>query len=958
MTPAPALTPAIELLERDYELQVLSERVRGAREGRGTTVLIKGTAGVGKTALADAAGRLGEVAGARVLRASGTEFERDLAFGVVRQLFERVVRDLDQHERFAVLDGAAGISASVLTGDEALATRPGSLHAVLHGLYWLAAQLAAERPLVLIVDDAHSADFVSLRWLGYLARRLEGVPLLSVITFRPADLSSHADVFDAMAADDGVAVLEPQPLGEDAVRRWLGAVLTEAARSDIASTCHAVTGGNPFLLSELVVSLRGNGDGTALSSRQVVEAAPASVGASVSTRLTALGADAVAVAEATAILAPEARLNRVAELAGVLLPRAAATADALVQVAILAPGDPLTFRHPMLRTAVYGRIRGARRSLMHAAAAELLHRDGRIEEAASHLLRAPARGRADAVAALRTAASLAVTRGAPEAAVPLLRRALDEGPQDGASVLVDLARAEAMVMDPAAVDHARAALEASPSHAERVQVAVSAGQVLAASGRFDEALDLFARIGGHEGVGASDQRAMLAHTTLIRAWKAGPARCDVALDTAYIDSLAGTRSEERSLLSVASMQLASRGGDAKRATALARRALAHEDLAAPDNEIVPITCARVLTVADAYCEARNALDAINDGARKRGSVIGTCLSCTMRAELQLRLGRLVDAEADAREAVRLARDHEIVTAAGAVGFLAEALLERSSPAAALDVVAEFGYTQAAATSSGEKAVDDLGMAILLHARGRARSALNDLVGAESDFRAAGRRELACGERNPAVLPWRSSLAFVLAATSAGDEADALIDEEIALARKFGAPRAIGIALRSRALLRPRDASLSEIEEAAALLSSTGADLEHARTVVDMGVALRRAGRRAEAGERLRTGLDLASRCGARTLAARARSALIQLGARPRRERLSGVEALTVSERRVVELASAGQTNRQVAQALFVTAKTVEIHLTRAYSKLGITSRKELSAVLSASAADQSCIRPA
>jgi DNA-binding CsgD family transcriptional regulator len=118
-------------------------------------------------------------------------------------------------------------------------------------------------------------------------------------------------------------------------------------------------------------------------------------------------------------------------------------------------------------------------------------------------------------------------------------------------------------------------------------------------------------------------------------------------------------------------------------------------------------------------------------------------------------------------------------------------------------------------------------------------------------------------------------------------------------------------------------------------------LEHARALADLGAALRRAGCRAEAREPLRAGLDLAHRQGAWALAERARTELVASGARPRRVLLSGVDALTPSERRVADMAAAGRTNREIAQALFVTARTVEGHLTHVFQKLGLESRAEL-----------------
>lgn len=139
--------------------------------------------------------------------------------------------------------------------------------------------------------------------------------------------------------------------------------------------------------------------------------------------------------------------------------------------------------------------------------------------------------------------------------------------------------------------------------------------------------------------------------------------------------------------------------------------------------------------------------------------------------------------------------------------------------------------------------------------------------------------------------------------------------------------------------------LRRLEQAVAKLEGTPRKLDHAHALVEFGAALRRANRRSEAREPLRRGMDVAHRSGARPLAERAREELLACGARPRRLVLSGVESLTASERRVAQMAAEGMSNPEIAQALFVTRKTVETHLGHAYSKLEIGSREELAEAL-------------
>ena len=170
----------------------------------------------------------------------------------------------------------------------------------------------------------------------------------------------------------------------------------------------------------------------------------------------------------------------------------------------------------------------------------------------------------------------------------------------------------------------------------------------------------------------------------------------------------------------------------------------------------------------------------------------------------------------------------------------------------------------------------------------------------------------------------------------------LAEAELADVRAFGAPRALGIALRVAGLARGRRARARAARANRwPRLRSSPALLERARSLAELGAALRRAGQRAAAREPLAEALDLAARCGARPLAARAREELKATGARPRRAWRTGVEALTPSELRVARLAAEGRTNREIAHELYVTLKTIEGHLSRAYAKLGIEGRAQL-----------------
>src|SRR5918999_1333506 len=213
--------------------------------------------------------------------------------------------------------------------------------------------------------------------------------------------------------------------------------------------------------------------------------------------------------------------------------------------------------------------------------------------------------------------------------------------------------------------------------------------------------------------------------------------------------------------------------------------------------------------------------------------------------------------------------------------------------------------------------------------------------AAADALACGRIYESVGIRNPAATHWRSDAALALLVAGRNEEARRLAAAELELARRWGAPRAAGHALRVAGLVEGSDAGLASLRDSVLLLEQSPALLERARSLVELGSALRRSLKRIEARDPLRAGLDLAQRCGALALAERAREELVAAGAKPRATAVSGAAALTPSERRVAGMASEGMTNRQIAQALFVTPRTVEMHLSNAFRKLRIGSRTQL-----------------
>jgi DNA-binding CsgD family transcriptional regulator len=926
------------LLERDAELAEIERLSERACSGAGALLLVEGPAGAGKTRLIEAAAQTGHTRGMRVLEASATELERELGFGVVRALLESPLVGASPSLRRSLLSGAASAAAQVLSPAATAGGTPVEPAAALHGLFWLVSNLAERDRLMLVVDDAHWADRPSLRFLAYLARRLSGLPVLLLIAARPHEPGGQEELVAALSAEPSSEVLRPASLSEAAVGRLVAERLSPSAAPEFVAACHAATGGNPFLVGELITALTGDGvAATTDNAFRVGQIGPQTVSRVVLARVSRIGTKAVALTEAVAVLGGRGELRHGAALAALAQDAAAGAADMLAEIGVLRPTRPLQFTHPLVHAAVYEAIPPGRRSAMHRAAARVLAEDATSSDrVALHLINAEPAGERWVVDALRAAAVAASLSGAPEQAAAYLDRALNEPPPPGAraGLLYELGAAELLARDPAATDHLAQALAATDDPGRRGEVAVLLGRAAVSSGRLIDARELLGPV--IEQLGET-LPGVVARLESYR-WAAGVWDPRVAPELERqlprlreLAERAGPAG--RSLLLLIAFRLAFDGGRHEDIVALCERALDQGRLIESESgEALEITwAARALTFIDELDPADHLIEDMIADSRKRGSVMGYAAANAWRASIALRRGLIARAEADARAAIELATAHGLhFIAPHTYSFLGEALIEQGElqEAAMLLEHAELGPMRGTRPEVR-----------FLHARARARLARGANQAGIADLRKCQAQE-AFGFRNPNVLAWRSTLALALP-ESARAEALELAELELDLARKIGQPRAIGIALRARGLLNTGEQRISMLTQATTALEASPSRLEHARALTDLGAALRRASRRTAARPLLAHALDIASSCGAVAVANRAREELIAAGAKPRRERVTGIDALTASERRVADMAATGMTNREIAQALFVTTKAIAGHLTHVYDKLDIASRTQL-----------------
>jgi len=932
------------LLERDSELQRLDAALDSACTEHGSLTVVGGPAGIGKSVLLRHVCTRAEERGFLTLTATGDELERTFPFGVASQLLAEPARRGVQQDS-ELTSGAAGLAIPLLEGQEPVPSSDAtSAFPLMHGLHWLVAGLAEQAPLLIAVDDAQWADPPSLRFLAYLAQRMDDLPLAVILTLRPGDADPDTGFLLARLGDHHLAdSMRLAPLGERSVQELVADELPQAA-PELGSAFFAATDGNPFLLRELVSAAREEG---VTSPSGVRALRPEAIRASILVRLGRLGDDARRLALAAAVLGPTASPRLAAQLAELDREAAAAAANALVAAHIFGPGEPLAFLHAIIREAVYADLPLGARRRDHLRAARLLRDAGKpAEEVSSHILLSDPVGEDWVAATLREAAALALGRGAPATALPLLKRALEEpGHQDDPALLLELGRAEIAVADPGALSHLEAARDMAREPQQKVAAHARLGQALYvlgdSEGAFESiraALDLIP-----PGTGGApeaelvlycmpsgrlvpdlvdDVRALLEHPRQGAGEAATPAELARRAVLAYDSLMRGER-------------------EAATASLEWLREQTEEGHATPDMPaLMGSAVGLCLCFLGRYRDAQAAIEGQVERAGELGNLLDLAVSLEARICAGWLRGDVNACSADVETLLGLNEEGWETATVATRAIAAELALERNDRGAA-------EATLAPAEEVEERLPGTLGWPWLPYGRTRLAMQAKDWGSALEQALTTGERLLAIQLPSPDYLPWRSLAGRAAARLGEHKRALALIEEELELARSIGSPRATGVALAALGTIRGPDDGLEHLHEAVAELDRTEAELEQARARFELGVALRRARRAREARRPLREASEAARRLGAESLARQALGELRAAGGEPRSLTPTGVESLTPAQLRVAERAAEGLSNREIAEALFVTRRTVEAHLTQVYAKLEISSRDQLPAALGA-----------
>ncbi|MGW0895250.1 AAA family ATPase [Saccharopolyspora sp. NPDC002578] len=908
----------MDLVEREEHVDFLDQRVSDCTRGRGHLVLLEGAVGNGKTALLRTLLARAAESGVQCLHAACSPVERNLPLGVLSDLFHAVRPETAASRVVKLLD--EGTAVSSLAAPDVEAVDP-ALVRVFHGLLGVVLERAAAGPVLIAVDDAHHADIPSLHFLLYLVRRARSAPVLVVFTGTGGHGPGRALLHAELLQHSNRSTLHLPPLS----RSGTAALVAEQspAGGPPAPEVFDASGGNPVLARAFLDDARRGeqapGPGYCRAVRHCLHRA---------------GPDVLAVAGALAVL-ETADVADVAELA--TLDIAAAT-GATRMLAAIGMHVGSGFRHPAMPRAALADVPVERRADLHRRAARLRRRQGASAAGiARHLLAAEHTADSWVPAVLREAADQELRADGWSRAVDYLALAhrACTGRQEQAAARSRLAAAEWQLNPALAARHLAPLAAAARAGELSPRESVPLVRQLLWHGRVAEAGDVLEplRAQAHE-----QEAEAVAELQDLERWLAGvhpgafsrgstkPAaesptpvrlRTDPALRSAALAADLLVRGRTKDLVGRAEhvlrdVQIDHRSTWGAEPALLALLALVYADRT---------------RAARHWCD--RLVGRLGDGpAPTWRALLGAC-----RAEIAVRQGDLPAAGEHARRAMN------------------ELPLEAWGVVAGLPL----GALVLAATETGD--VDEAAAALALplpdavfgsqyglhylHARGRNHLAMGRHHAALADF-------LSCGELMrdwamdlPGLVPWRTSAAEAWLRQDNRERVRQLAGEQL-FRLGSGASRARGLALRVLALGGPPARRPTLLAEAVDLFEDCGDRFELARSLADLSRTLHGLGDRGRARRVLRRAWHVAQQCGARPLCHEIlpdpESADRDV---PLQGRAKGIELLTTSERRVAALAAVGHTNREIAQKLFITASTVEQHLTRVYRKLEVRYRREL-----------------
>ncbi|WP_411082293.1 AAA family ATPase [Streptomyces sp. cmx-18-6] len=920
-------------MERDEHMRRLDQLLTDCFARRGHTVLLEGPIAGGRTELLRAFAAHATRRGARFLGASCSPAESALPFGMVNQLFRGTDWPGEQADRVdALLDGLA-------TGDFADGSADVPSPEVVRACHELSVALlglAADVPLVLGVDDLRHADVPSLRFLLHLVRRLGQASILLVLTDHTTPWPLNRRFRGELSRPPYAQRLRLDPLSRSGALRLVADELGEVAARRVGEEFLAAAGGNPLLLHALIEDHRQPGG------------APSAQGYGLALLSCLQRAEPVMLqaVRALAVLGPGGTPAEIGRLMSGDLGTSSSAEEALraLDAADLLEGS--AFRHPAARAAVLDDLSPYDRSELHRRAACLLYERGAgALDVARHLIEAGHTRLPWAEAVLSEAAEHALLEDRLELAADCLKlaHAASADERSRSALRARLAQAEWQLNPSSAARH----LAPLTAAVRADQLSLSDGLVLIRQllwhGRSEEAVDVLGRLRALAG-GAQASPAEAAALRDIEVWLAwthpalarGRRTPVLPADLRHGVVTPGTDPQLQAAAALADALSRGRAEDAAdRAERVLRDLPLHRR--SPWAEEAALVAVRVLIQVDRLEAAAAWCDRLLADAEGRNAPTAQAVFAAARAEVAVQQGDLTAAGRHAHDALGLLTPRSWGVAVGlplSVLILAATRMgEREEAARQLT------------HSIGDTMFHSRYGLQYLYARGHHYLATDHCHAALADFLSCGELLRDWGLDTAGLLPWRTNAAEAWLRLDNKDQASRLIHEQLARSGA-GTSRTRGPALRLLAAVGPPGRRLPLLTEAIDLAEASGDRFEQVRVLTELSRAHRANNDKRRARLLLRQALHVANMCEMKPLAQELLSVSADLGgSESMADGLEGVASLTDSERRVASLAVLGYTNREIAVKLYVTASTVEQHLTRVYRKLKIRRRKDLPADL-------------
>ncbi|WP_327313004.1 AAA family ATPase [Streptomyces sp. NBC_01235] len=934
------------LLERQNELKEAAEALRLAAHGNGSMVVISGQPGSGKSAVLSEIGELaaglatgptaGSVVPSRplVMRAYAAPSERSFSLGVTRQLLEPVLKSGAFAGRWC--SGPARPALAFLQGDPESPRQHTAT--TVRALLAMVENMSQERTPVLLIDDLHWADEGTLDWLDQLVQQVPHRGILVAATVCEGEPAAEPPGVRPVAA--AKHMLFPAPLGTASVDALILERLGVPADAEFTSACHDVTRGNPLHLVSLLQECQSRGIApVAAEASRVATLVPPALRRRLLLCLQEQPPSVLAAARALQVLGDGADPQVVGELAGLdRVDREAGLWRLRRLTLVVRQGTTLALAHRAVHEVIEDAMPPGERNRLHLKAAALLrYRGSTPERVAGHLLATTAPLDDDSVAALRHAAEAATLRGAPETAARYVRRALRDVPphsEERAMLLVELASVERSFAPSVAVRHITQAFPLLAS----------------ARARAEALLTLTPMAAGATLLSLGD--AMRQTTQELTATEARPADrrllelrlearlhhlCDIdpSVLASAADRLTGlggrpemTHAGQRELL-VALMYTVtvSAALPAAQVRRLAARVLEHEPArAAHVHTMLPLVVP-VSVTADSVTGLMSWLDTALADAERRGGRLEQSVVLSEQALVLLAQGRLSAARERAVRACSVIGPQEASTLS--LIALAMVALRTREPELVDGLPERIRGAHENCVLAG----------LLTMVRGMKAERRHEPAMAVEHFLDAEYALERAGWRNPVLAPSAYWAARTLHRVGEAERAEQLCEQHLEQARAWGAPSGLGRALALQAAVTDAASAPRLLREAAGVLEGSADLLTRASVLLRLAeaVAPRHA---AEAEAALRTSYELAVDCGASRIAARAQEMLgpAAVGV-PTRGRL------TSAERMVAQMAVEGLTNQAIADALGVSRRAVEKHLTNCYRKISTSGRSGLASAL-------------